>query len=136
MRTRVGGVARGRFAKAGFAMLVLSQVVSGLASVTMLAAPSYLPEPWLRSDGGEVLIRAWGVTWLVLSGVLSTILFTAFRRAEVWARLTMVAVPVVWLAHFALAPETLHNLVLGVGTSLALAATYPPGPKASQRAHE
>jgi hypothetical protein len=58
--------------------------------------------------------------------VLFTILFTAFRRAEPWARLTMVTVPVVWFAHFVLAPGTVHNLVLGVVTSLALAATHPP----------
>lgn len=110
-------------AKLGFWTLVLNEGLSVLVSLTLLAYPPALPEPWLRSGGGDVLVRAWAATWLALSAVLLAVLFTSFRRAERWARLVMVSVPVVWLAHFMLVPETVHNLLLALITSCALAAT-------------
>ncbi len=111
-------------AKTGFLVLVGSEVLSVLVSLAMLMSPSVVPDPWLRSGGSEVLIRAWGVTWLAFSAVLLAVLFTSFRRAERWAWLVMVSVPLLWLTHFLLAPETLHNLILAIITCLALAVTY------------
>lgn len=110
----------------GFWTLVASEALSVLASLTMLAAPAVLPEPWLRSGDGEVLIRAWAATWLALSAVLLYVLVTSFRRAAPGARLVMVTVPVVWFAHFLLAPGTAYNLLLALVTALALAATLRP----------
>jgi hypothetical protein len=114
---------KGTWAKLGFLTLVLSEVLSVLVSLRMLAFPSALPEPWLRSGGGDVLVRAWAATWLALSAVLLVILFVSFRRAERWARLVMVTVPALWLVHFVLVPSTVYNLLLALITSCALAAT-------------
>jgi hypothetical protein len=119
-------------AKLGFWVLVLSELFSVLASLRMLASPLALPEPWLRSGGSEVLIRAWAVTWLGLSAVLLTVLFTSFRRAERWAQLVMVTVPVVWLAHFILAPEIVCNVILALITSCSVAVNVRPRPNSTR----
>lgn len=111
----------------GFMLLVVSQAISVVASLTITVAPSYLPVVWLRSGGSDVLVRAWGLTWLILSVVLLVVLFKSFRRAELWARLVMTSVPVVWLAHYLLAPGTVHNLIMAVITSFALAAALRDG---------
>ena len=113
-------------AKAGLVVLVVTEVLSLLISVTMLISPfTVLNRPEFRPGEGELLIRGWGITWLALSVVLLVVLLTAFRRGDRWAWLVMTVVPILWLAHFLLAPETIHNLVLAVFTGLALAVTYP-----------
>ena len=112
-------------AKVGLAILVVSEVLSLLVSLTMLISPfTVLNQPSFRAGEGELLIRGWGVTWLALSAVLLAVLLTAFRRSERWARLALTSVPLLWLAHFLLAPDTVHNLVIAIITALGLGMTY------------
>ncbi len=113
-------------ARVGFVVLVVTEVFSLLISVTMLISPfTVLNRPEFRPGEGALLIRGWGITWLALSVVILVVLLTAFRRGERWAWLVMTVVPILWLAHFLLAPETIHNLILAVVTGLALTVTYP-----------
>ena len=113
-------------AKVGFAVLVATEVLSVLISLTMVISPfTVLNRPEFRAGEGELLIRGWGITWLALSAVILVILFTAFGRGNRWAWPVITVVPLLWLAHFLLAPETVHNLVLALLTGVALAATYP-----------
>jgi hypothetical protein len=112
--------------KTGWGVLVGTEVLSLLISVTMLFSPfTVLSEPRFREGEGALLIRGWGVTWLVLSAVLLVVLFTAFRRGQRWAWLVLWVVPALWLAHFLLNTDTVHNLVLAVVTAAALTLTYP-----------
>ena len=113
-------------AKVGFVVLVVTEVFSLLISLTMLISPfTVLNRPEFRPGEGELLIRGWGITWLALSVVILVVLLTAFRRGYRWAWLVMTVVPLLWLAHFLLAPDTVHNLVLALVTGLALGVTYP-----------
>ncbi len=112
--------------KVGFAVLVVTEVLSSLISLTMIVSPfTVLNRPEFRPGEGELLIRGWGVTWLALSAVLLVVLVTAFRRALRWAWWVMAVVPMLWLGHFVLAPDTVHNLILAVITGVALAVTHP-----------
>jgi hypothetical protein len=113
-------------AKAGFVVLVATEVFSLLISLTMVISPfTVLNRPEFRLGEGELLSRGWGITWLALSVVILVLLFTAFRRGSRWAWLVITVVPLLWLAHFMLAPETVHNLVLALVTAVALGVTYP-----------
>lgn len=123
----------GRVATLGFWALVASEALSVVVSLAMLASPSVLPQPWLRSGDGDVLIRAWAITWLALSSVLLCVLLTSVRRGERWARLVMVTVPGIWFAHYLLAPGTVHNLALALVTSGAWAAAALPRRQATRR---
>ena len=112
---------------AGFCVLALSELGAAAASVAMVLKPSGLPSTWPRSGNSDVLVRAWGLTWLALSVVLLAVLVTSV--AQRWARLVLVSVPGVWLAHFLLAPGTVHNLLLALVTAAALAATFRSAPR-------
>lgn len=114
-------------ARAAVTVLALSHVLGGLASVRLLVAPTSLPSPWPRPGSDDVvLVRAWAVTWLVLSVVLLVVLLTASRRGEPWARVVMLAAPAVWLAHYGLVPATTHNLALAGVTLAAVIALWAP----------
>jgi hypothetical protein len=90
----------------------------------MAISPAIVPTPWLYSGESDVLIRAWGITWLAFSAVVLTVLFTSFGRFERWRWFVAASIPAVWFAHFILAPETVYNLVPAILTSLALGVTY------------
>ncbi len=112
--------------KVGFVVLVVTEVFSLLISLTMVMSPfTVLNQPEFRPGEGELLIRGWGITWLALSVVILVVLFTAFRRGHRWAWLVTTVVPLLWLAHFLLAPDTVHNLVLALITGVALGVSYP-----------
>lgn len=120
--------------KVGFGALVATEVMSLVISVTMIISPfTILNRPEFRPGEGELLIRGWGVTWLALSVVVLGILFTAFRNGLRWAWLAMTVIPLLWLAHFLLAPETVHNLALALITAAALTVTYPSSNKGARR---
>lgn len=113
-------------AKVGFWLLVGTEVLSVLVSVVMMFSPfTVLSEPRFRQGAGDLLIRGWGITWLLLSVAMLVVLSTAFRQRQRWAFFVLGAVPLLWLAHFLLNRETVHNLALAVVTGVALAATYP-----------
>ena len=113
-------------AKTGWGVLIVTEVFSLVISVAMLISPfTILNEPQFEAGEGALLIRGWGITWLTLSVAMLVVLFTAFRRGHRWAWLLLWAVPLLWLAHFLLNTETIHNLALAVITGVALAVTYP-----------
>lgn len=114
------GVAAGR-------VLVAGAAASAIVAVVMIVAPSCLPEQWPRPAGSDVLVRAWGVTWLALAAVLLVVLAAGYRRGERSARLAAVAVPVVWASHAVLAPGTWWNWGLAAVTGAAAAVgLWPP----------
>jgi lysylphosphatidylglycerol synthetase-like protein (DUF2156 family) len=117
----------GRWGVAGGRVLVASAAAGAVAALVMIAAPSCLPERWPRPAGTDVLVRAWGVTWLALSAVLLAVLASGYRRRERSARLAAVVVPAVWLSHAVLAPGTWWNWGLAAVTgAAAVVGLWPP----------
>ena len=112
-------------AKTGWIVLLVSEAFSLFLSLMLLVSPfTIMEDPEFRLGQGLVLLRLWGGTWLALTAVALAILFTSFRRGERWAWYALWVLPLLWLSHFALAPDLIHNLVLAIVTAAALGMTY------------
>ena len=110
--------------KLGWMLLFLSQLVSVLFAIMLTAAPTAVMQlEAFAAPEVQGVIRAWGVTWVLLSILLFVALFTGFQKGDRWAWNVLWMTPLLWFSHFALAPDTVHNLALGVVSALALVLT-------------
>jgi len=118
-------VARGGYFKIGWVILLVSAGL-GLVFATLLAiAPnSILPAHSFRVGDAPLAIRTWGVTWIAFSLIALVLLLIPFRRGERWAWVSLWPLPLLWLSHFALKPNTVHNLVIGVVTAVGLGLAF------------
>lgn len=109
----------------GWVILLASALPGLLFAVAMTFAPNaILSEPEFRAGVAPELIRAWGVTWVGFSVFALVLILNSYRKRERWSWYAAWLLPLLWLSHFILAPDTPHNLVLAVVTALGLILQY------------
>jgi hypothetical protein len=118
-------VARSGYSKIGWVILLVSAGL-GLFFATLLAvAPnSILPGHGFRVGDAPLAIRIWGVTWIAFSLLALVLLLIPYRRGERWAWASLWLLPLLWLSHFALKPDTFHNLAIAVVTAVGLGLAF------------
>src|SRR5437879_2007160 len=118
-------MAKSGYSRIGWVILLVSAGL-GLIFATFLAiAPNaILPGHSFRVGDAPLAIRAWGVTWIAFSLSALVLLLIPFRRGERWAWMSLWLLPLLWLSHFALKPNTVHNLVIAVVTAVGLGLSF------------
>jgi len=112
-------------ARVGWIVLLINELLSLLLSFLLITVPfTVMTLPEFQVGKAHVILRGWGFTWLALSIVVLVILLTSFRRNERWAWYTLWVLPLLWLSHFFLAMDTIHNLVFAIISAVALLMTY------------
>ena len=125
-------VAKGRSYRISWIILFVSAGLGLVFAALLAIAPnSILSDPSFRVGDAPLAIRIWGVTWIAFSLIALVILLIPYRRGERWAWVSLWLLPLLWLSHFAFAPDTFQNLAIAVisaiGLGLAFRAYFPKG---------
>ena len=122
MTTSGSGRAYERYA---WVIVFVSAILGLLAALLLTFAPNaILTEPGFRVGNAPLAIRSWGVTWIGFSVFVLVTLLRNYRKGERWAWYVLWLLPLLWLSHFILAPDTPHNLVLAIISALGLILSY------------
>ena len=106
-------------------ILLVSAILGLLFAVPMSLAPNAIfTDPDFQVGAAPVAIRAWGITWVGFNIFALVVLLGPYRRGERWAWYTLWLLPLLWLSHFVLAPDLLHNLILALITAVGLILPY------------
>jgi hypothetical protein len=114
-----------RGGRVGWIILLGSAILGSLAGLTLILAPlSIMVEPAFAAGNVPAILRTLGLTWIFFNVLVVVILFRNFRGGEQWAWWVLWLLPVLWVFHFLFNPATVHNLVIGVVTTLGLLLSY------------
>ena len=109
----------------GWIILLTSALLGLLFAVLLSIAPnSILSDPNFQVGNAPLAIRVWGITWVGFSILALILLFVPYRRGERWTWYALWLLPLLWLSHFLLAPDTPHNLVIAILTALGMILSY------------
>ena len=118
-------MATGRQFKITWIILIVSAGLGLVFAILLAITPnSILPDPSFRIGDAPLAIRIWGVTWIAFSLVALVLLLIPYRRGERWAWVSLWLLPLLWLSHFAFAPDTFQNLIIGGVAAVALGFAF------------
>ena len=109
----------------GWVILLVSATLGLLLAVVLALAPNLIfSGSGFRVGNAPLVIRLWGITWVGFSIFALVMILVPYRRGERWAWYTLWLLPLLWLGHFVLSPDLIHNLVLAVISALGLILPY------------
>jgi hypothetical protein len=114
---------RRAYERYGWVILLASAMLGIFAAVLTAIPPQYILSSPLFEDTYPIM-GALSITSVGFNIFAVVMIMVPYRRYERWSWYTLWMLPLLWLSHFALAPDLRYYLVLAIITALGLLLPY------------